>query len=163
MTFEGFLGDKELVIEPVTSCLHVVACLYLGCGPLPVTVSTRIITFSVGDPELNLHLPLESWEGATPNLYLSSQWENHHHGPFLTFMESAFLWMFFWVAILVYLDGRPSRLKPCEWQLALKCKPLKGKLVAVDLGFVPALVIVCQYYIILDADIFTLIFRTLIV
>ena len=152
MTFEGFLGDKKLVSEPVTSCLHAVACLYLGCGPLPVTVSTRIITFSVGD------LPLESWEGATPNLYLSSQWENHHHGPFLTFMESAFLWMcFFFGAILVYLDGRPSKLKPCEWQLALKCKPLKGKLVAVDL------VIVCQYYIILDTDIFTLNFKTLIV
>ena len=25
------------------------------------------ITFSVGDPELNLHLPLESSEGATSN------------------------------------------------------------------------------------------------
>ena len=23
----------------------------------------------VGDPELNLHLPLESWEVATPNVY----------------------------------------------------------------------------------------------
>ena len=38
----------------------------LGCGPLTVIVTTRIITFLVGDPNLNLHFPLESCEGATP-------------------------------------------------------------------------------------------------
>ena len=26
--------------------------------------------FSKGAPNLNLHLPLESWEGATPNIYI---------------------------------------------------------------------------------------------
>ncbi len=31
---------------PVSAVLNI----YLGCGPLPVTVTTRIITFSVGDP-----------------------------------------------------------------------------------------------------------------
>ena len=31
--------------------------LYFGLSPLPVTVTTRIITFLVGDPNLNLHLP----------------------------------------------------------------------------------------------------------
>ena len=36
----------------------------LGCGPLPVTVTTRIITFSVGDPYEPSHC---YWEGATPN------------------------------------------------------------------------------------------------
>ena len=31
--------------------------LYFGLSPLPVTVTTRIITFLVVDPNLNLHLP----------------------------------------------------------------------------------------------------------
>ena len=43
--------------------------LYFGLSPLPVTVTTRIITFSVGNPNLNLHLPLASWEGGQPKLY----------------------------------------------------------------------------------------------
>ena len=42
---------------------------YLRLSPCPVTVTTRIIAFLVGDPELNLHLPLESWEGGQPNSY----------------------------------------------------------------------------------------------
>ena len=33
--------------------------VYIGCGPLPVTVTTRIFTFLVGNPNLNLHLPQE--------------------------------------------------------------------------------------------------------
>ena len=41
----------------------------LGVAPSPVTVTTRIITYLVGDSNLNLHLPLESWDGATPNVY----------------------------------------------------------------------------------------------
>ena len=32
-------------------------------------MTTRIIKFLVGDPNLNLHLPLESCEGATPKIY----------------------------------------------------------------------------------------------
>ena len=35
----------------------------------PVTGTTRTITFSVQNPYINLHFPLESWEGATPNIY----------------------------------------------------------------------------------------------
>ncbi len=35
----------------------------LDVAPLTVAVTTRNTTFSVGNPELNLHLPLESWEG----------------------------------------------------------------------------------------------------
>ena len=35
---------------------------------MPVT--TRIITFLVGNPELNLHLPLESWVGGRSKLYI---------------------------------------------------------------------------------------------
>ena len=35
--------------------------------PLPrMLVTTRIIIVLVGYPELNLHLPLESWEGGQP-------------------------------------------------------------------------------------------------
>ena len=33
-----------------------------------LTVTTRIITFLVGDPYLNLHLPQASWEGGQPNV-----------------------------------------------------------------------------------------------
>ena len=43
--------------------------VYIGLSPLPVTVTTRtIITFLVGNPELNLHLPQASWEGEQPNV-----------------------------------------------------------------------------------------------
>ena len=35
--------------------------------PPPVTVTTRIIPFLVGNPELNLHLWLESWVGGRPS------------------------------------------------------------------------------------------------
>ena len=28
--------------------------------------------FLIGNPNLNLHLPLEYWEGATPKVYVSS-------------------------------------------------------------------------------------------
>ena len=39
--------------------------VHFGLSPLPVTVTTRIITFSVGDPELNLYLPLLLGRGHT--------------------------------------------------------------------------------------------------
>ena len=38
---------------------------HLGLSPVPVTVSKRIVTFLVGDPELNLHLPLLLGGGST--------------------------------------------------------------------------------------------------
>ena len=42
--------------------------------PLPrMPVTTRTIIFLVGDPELNLHLPLESWEGGQPNRLVTVQ------------------------------------------------------------------------------------------
>ena len=42
---------------------------YLGLSPLPVRVTTRIITFLVGNPNLNLHLPLLLGGGLSPNKY----------------------------------------------------------------------------------------------
>ena len=36
---------------------------WYGIPPRAVTVTTRIITFLVGNPNLNLYLPLASWEG----------------------------------------------------------------------------------------------------
>ena len=42
---------------------------YIGLSPLPVTVTTRIVTFLVGNPNLNLHLPQASLEGGQPNSY----------------------------------------------------------------------------------------------
>ena len=48
--------------------------LSLGCPPLPVTVTTRIITFLVGDPNLNLHLPQLLGGGTTQDLvYMFAQ------------------------------------------------------------------------------------------
>ncbi len=40
--------------------------VYIGLSPLPVRVTTRIITFLVGDPTLNLHFHYY-WEGGQPN------------------------------------------------------------------------------------------------
>ena len=55
-------------------CWWSVCCFYfqklLRLSPLPVTVTTRIITFLIGDPNLNLHLPQESWEGGQPKINL---------------------------------------------------------------------------------------------
>ena len=45
-------------------CYYVYIYIILGCSPHPVTVTTRIIAFLVGDPNLNLHL---HWEGSIPN------------------------------------------------------------------------------------------------
>ena len=42
--------------------------IHLGCGPLRVTVTTRIVTFLVGDPNLNLHLPLLLGGGHIQNI-----------------------------------------------------------------------------------------------
>ena len=39
--------------------------IYLGCGSLPVTVTTKIITCSVGDPHKTFIYHCY-WEGATP-------------------------------------------------------------------------------------------------
>ena len=41
--------------------------------PPRMPVTTRIITFLVGDPNLNLHLPLASWEGVQPKIYPPTQ------------------------------------------------------------------------------------------
>ena len=41
-----------------------------GLSPLPVTVTARIITFLVGDPELNLHLPLLLGRGTTQDMFI---------------------------------------------------------------------------------------------
>ena len=46
--------------------------LFVGLSPLPVRVTTRIITFLVGDPELNLHFHYY-WEGGQPNLFVYHQ------------------------------------------------------------------------------------------
>ena len=41
--------------------------IYFGLSPLPLTVTTRIITFLVGNP-INLHFHYY-WAGGQPNLY----------------------------------------------------------------------------------------------
>ena len=44
------------------------SAVFLGFSPFPVTVTTRIITFLVGDPNLNLHLPLLLGGGTTQSI-----------------------------------------------------------------------------------------------
>ena len=46
--------------------------------PPRIPVTTRILTFLVGDSELNLHLPLESWEEATSNINVQNPWLTFH-------------------------------------------------------------------------------------
>ncbi len=41
---------------------------YIGCGPIP-GCQWPYNMFRLRDPKLNLHLPLESWERATPKTY----------------------------------------------------------------------------------------------
>ena len=41
--------------------------LLIGLSPFPVIVTTRIITFLVGNPNLNLHFHYY-WEGGQPKL-----------------------------------------------------------------------------------------------
>ena len=48
-SFGGMTSASKIKIQRVM--------YILGCPPFPVTVTTRIVTFLVGDPELNLHLP----------------------------------------------------------------------------------------------------------
>ena len=45
-----------------------VGLLEVRSTPHPVTVTSRIITFLVGNPNLNLHLPLASWVGGRSKL-----------------------------------------------------------------------------------------------
>ena len=53
---------------------HMYFCMYVGCGPFPVTVTTRTITFLVGNPYIFFTYILGMapshcyWEGATPNI-----------------------------------------------------------------------------------------------
>ena len=46
------------------SCNPMIWMILFGCGPLIETVTTRIITFLIGNPNLNLHFPLASCDGA---------------------------------------------------------------------------------------------------
>ena len=56
--------------------------------PLPrIPVTTRIITFLVGNPDLNLYLPLLLGRGKTPKVIQSS------HGIFRNFPQKI-LWIF---------------------------------------------------------------------
>ena len=50
--------------------IHGLVRLYIGYGPFPVTVTFFIITFLVGNPELNLYLPLLLGKGHTQPIYL---------------------------------------------------------------------------------------------
>ena len=45
-------------------------CIYIGLSPCPVTVTTRTIICLVGDPNLNLHLPLLLGGGHTQHITL---------------------------------------------------------------------------------------------
>ena len=58
--------------------------IYIGLSPLPVIVTTRIITFLVGNPNLNFHFHYY-WEGGQPNIYIyiqSSRWDPSWVGGF---------------------------------------------------------------------------------
>ena len=43
--------------------VHLFLLEWVRSTPHPVTVTTKIMTFLVGNPEQNLHLPLASWVG----------------------------------------------------------------------------------------------------
>ena len=65
---------QHLTSGPVTSSnitfatnAHWETDMDLGLSPFPVTVTTRIITFLVGNPDLNLHFHY-SWEEGQPNM-----------------------------------------------------------------------------------------------
>ena len=53
--------------------------VYLGLPPLPVTVTPRIITFLVGDPNLNLHLPQLLGGGTTQGISRMLQNNQNNH------------------------------------------------------------------------------------
>ena len=57
-------------------CIYM--CIKFGCGPLPVALTTRMTwtIFGLGNPNLNLHLPLKSWEGDTPKISLNIYMED---------------------------------------------------------------------------------------
>ena len=59
--FLGYMLWDEILFVFFFSGIY--SGISIGLSPLPVTVTTRIITFLVGDPNLNLHLPQASWEG----------------------------------------------------------------------------------------------------
>ena len=63
-------GGQHWVTLPFFCWFGLGWSLYLGWSPFPVIVTTRIITFLVGNPILNLHFHYY-WEGGQPNLY---QW-----------------------------------------------------------------------------------------
>ncbi len=96
---QGFLSDFR-----VSAKLGFYYTLYLGLSPCPVTVTSRIIVFLVGDPNLNLHLPLESWEGGQPKLY--QFW-------------ICLVWMF---CVLLFYFGICLELFQLWWPII--CKPL---------------------------------------
>ena len=64
-------------------------CIYFGCGPLPVTVTTRIITFSVGEPYKHPFTTV-TWRGPHPTYTYSNAANNiyvyllHLHSFYLT-------------------------------------------------------------------------------
>ena len=59
----------RLIVSKVLEDFWNFFMVFLGLSPFPVTVTTRIITFLVGDPELNLHFHYY-WEGGQPKVFL---------------------------------------------------------------------------------------------
>ena len=53
------------------------SAVYLGCGPFPVTVTTRIATFLVGNP-YKPSFTTVTGKGATPKVY--QQFHQSYHG-----------------------------------------------------------------------------------
>ena len=51
-------SDRQPCKEPFGMWKMIFFCVYPWLFPRPVTVTTRIITYLVGDSNLNLHLPL---------------------------------------------------------------------------------------------------------
>ena len=71
----------------------------LGLSPFPVIVTNRIITFLVGDPNLNLHLPLLLARGTTQNTAILE----YIHIYFNVWSNSLFFQIFFMMYMYIYI------------------------------------------------------------
>ena len=93
-----FVGDRtHIFIEPGR-------CVYVGYGPFPVRVTTRIITFLVGNPYKPLFATVTG-KGATPNVYM-----------FMCLYSLQNLHMFFLVPNLCISSVQSFYFKRCNFE-----------------------------------------------
>ncbi len=72
-----YLWIQKTQTNPKTKSTPLIQYLYIGLSPLPVRVTTRIVTFLVGNPNLNLHFHYY-WEGGQPHLYIEYISSSHY-------------------------------------------------------------------------------------